>query len=81
MLHRGGVADSGPPARGNKTSRGRREAFWMYSAERCIVDAMRLERIAGRNVVLSALLRYMRRQSTDPLRLTELARQLGPPRR
>ena len=28
------------------------EAFWIYSAERCIVDAMRLQRIAGRDVAL-----------------------------
>ena len=38
---------------------------------------MRLQRIAGRDVVLSALRRYMRRDNAEPLRLTELARQLG----
>ena len=53
------------------------EAFWIYSAERCVVDAMRLQHIAGRDVALSALQRYMRRDDAAPLRLTELARQLG----
>ena len=53
------------------------EAFWIYSAERCVVDAMRLQRIAGRDMALAALQRYMRRADAAPLRLTELARQLG----
>ena len=38
---------------------------------------MRMQRIAGRDVVLSALQRYMRGDNADPLRLTELARRLG----
>jgi hypothetical protein len=38
---------------------------------------MRLQHIAGRDVALSALQRYMRRDDAAPLRLTELARQLG----
>jgi predicted transcriptional regulator of viral defense system len=53
------------------------EAFWIYSAERCIVDAMRMQRTAGRDIALSALRRYMRRDSAEPLRLTALARELG----
>lgn len=53
------------------------EPFWIYSAERCVVDAMRLQRRTGRDVALSALRRYMRRDDADPLRLTELARSLG----
>ena len=53
------------------------EPFWIYSAERCVVDAMRLQRIAGRDVALSALRRYMRRDDANPLRLLSLARDLG----
>lgn len=53
------------------------EPFWIYSAERCVVDAMRLQRVTGRDVALSALRRYMRRDDANPLRLTELARSLG----
>ncbi len=53
------------------------EPFWIYSAERCVVDAMRLQRITGRDVALSALRRYMRRDGANPLRLVELARNLG----
>ena len=57
------------------------EPFWIYSAERCIVDAMRLAHIVGRDVALSALSRYARRESAEPLRLTALARRLGGARR
>lgn len=53
------------------------EPFWIYSAERCVVDAMRLQRRVGRDVALAALRRYMSRDGADPLRLNELARQLG----
>jgi predicted transcriptional regulator of viral defense system len=53
------------------------ERFWIYSAERCVVDAMRLQRVTGRDVALSALRQYMRRDDAKPLRLTELARSLG----
>ena len=53
------------------------EPFWIYSAERCVVDAMRLQRATGRDVALSALRRYMRRDDADPLWLLELARDLG----
>lgn len=53
------------------------EPFWIYSAERCIVDAMRLQRAAGRDTALSALRRYMRRDDAEPLRLMALARELG----
>jgi hypothetical protein len=57
------------------------EPFWIYSAERCVVDAMRLQHAVGRDVALSALARYARRRGADPLRLTALARQLGGERR
>lgn len=53
------------------------EPFWIYSAERCVVDAMRLQRVTGRDVALSALRRYMRREDADPLLLNDLARRLG----
>ncbi len=53
------------------------EPFWIYSAERCVVDAMRLQHLTGRDVALSALRRYMRRDDANPLRLTELGRSLG----
>lgn len=57
------------------------EPFWVYSAPRCIVDAMRLPHIIGRDIALAALLRYTRQAGTDPLRLAALARQLGGERR
>lgn len=57
------------------------EPFWIYSAERCIVDAMRLSHIVGRDVALSALARYARGRDAEPLRLIALARQLGGGRR
>ena len=57
------------------------EPFWIYSAERCIVDTMRLQHIVGRDVALSALSRYARRRVADPLRLNALARRLGGARR
>lgn len=57
------------------------EPFWMYSAERCTVDAMRLQRVAGRDIALSALRRYMRQDGAEPLRLMALARELGGLRR
>ena len=53
------------------------EPFWIYSAERCIVDAMRLAHIVGRDVALSALSRYARRKRPEPQRLVALARRLG----
>jgi predicted transcriptional regulator of viral defense system len=53
------------------------EPFWIYSAERCVVDAMRVQRQVGRDVALTALRRYMSREGADPLRLSALARQLG----
>lgn len=53
------------------------EPFWIYSAERCVVDAMRLQRQVGRDVALAALRRYMARDDADPLRLNALARELG----
>jgi Transcriptional regulator, AbiEi antitoxin len=53
------------------------EPFWIYSAERCVVDAMRLQRQVGRDIALAALRRYMARDDADPLRLNTLARQLG----
>jgi hypothetical protein len=57
------------------------DPFWIYSAERCLVDAMRLQHIVGRDLALSALARYIRRPGAEPLRLTALARRLGGERR
>lgn len=57
------------------------EPFWIYSAERCIVDAMRLKHIVGRDLAVAALSRYCRREDADPLRLNALARRLGGARR
>jgi hypothetical protein len=57
------------------------EPFWIYSAPRCVVDAIRLPHIVGRDVGLAALSRYTRQAGADPLRLTALARQLGGERR
>jgi predicted transcriptional regulator of viral defense system len=53
------------------------EPFWIYSAERSIVDAMRMSRWVGRDVALHALRRYMGPHASSPARLTELARELG----
>jgi len=64
-----------------KQSTDAREPFWIYSAERCVVDAMRLQHIVGRDAALSALTRYARRPGAEPLRLTALARRLGGERR
>lgn len=57
------------------------EPFWIYSPERCLVDAMRLQHAVGRDVALSALTRYARRSDGELLRLNALARQLGGARR
>lgn len=53
------------------------EPFWIYSAERCVVDAMRRQRQVGRDVALAALRRYTDRDDADPRRLNALASQLG----
>lgn len=53
------------------------EPFWIYSAERSIVDAMRMSRWVGRDVALHALGRYMSRPGSSPALLAELARELG----
>lgn len=53
------------------------EPFWIYSAERSVVDAMRMSRWVGRDVALHALGRYVRRPGSDPARLMEMARELG----
>lgn len=53
------------------------EAFWIYSAERSIVDAMRMSRWVGRDVALHALRRYIDRKDADPAHLAELARAIG----
>lgn len=53
------------------------EPFWIYSAERSVIDAMRMSRWVGRNLALHALRRYMSRPGYSPARLAELARQLG----
>jgi predicted transcriptional regulator of viral defense system len=57
------------------------EPFWIYTAERCVVDGMRLQHIVGRDLALSALGRYVRMPTSEPLRLTALARRLGGERR
>jgi predicted transcriptional regulator of viral defense system len=53
------------------------EAFWIYSAERSIVDAMRMSRWVGRDVALHALRRYIDRKGADPAHVAELARAIG----
>jgi predicted transcriptional regulator of viral defense system len=53
------------------------EPFWIYSAERSVVDAMRMSRWVGRDVALHALRRYIARGGASPARLAELARELG----
>jgi predicted transcriptional regulator of viral defense system len=53
------------------------EMFWIYSAERSVVDAMRMSRWVGRDVGLHALRRYMDRGDAKPVRLAEIARQIG----
>jgi predicted transcriptional regulator of viral defense system len=53
------------------------EPFWIYSAPRCVVDAMRLPHVVGRDVALAALSRYIRQAGADPLRLTAIGRQIG----
>jgi predicted transcriptional regulator of viral defense system len=53
------------------------ELFWIYSAERSIVDAMRMSRWVGRDVALHALRRYLDRADAQPARLAEIARQVG----
>lgn len=53
------------------------EPFWIYSAERSIVDAMRMSRWVGRDVALHALGRYLNRPDANPAHLAELARELG----
>lgn len=53
------------------------EQFWIYSAERSVVDAMRMSRWIGQDVALHALRRYMAQPGSSPARLAELARVLG----
>lgn len=53
------------------------EPFWIYSAERSVVDAIRLPKVVGRDVALHALRRYLSRHGANPARLAELARELG----
>ena len=53
------------------------EPFWVYSAERSVVDAMRVSRWIGRDVGLHALRRYVARSRSNPARLAEIARELG----
>lgn len=53
------------------------EPFWIYSAERTIVDAIRMARWVGRDVGLHALRRYTRMPGSEPAELTRLARELG----
>jgi predicted transcriptional regulator of viral defense system len=53
------------------------EPFWVYSPERSVVDAMRMGRWVGRDVALHALRRYMAQPGASPVRLAELAREIG----
>jgi predicted transcriptional regulator of viral defense system len=53
------------------------ETFWIYSAERSVVDAMRMSRWVGRDVGLHALRRYTDRGDAKPARLAEIARDIG----
>jgi len=53
------------------------EPFWIYSAERSIIDATRMSRWVGRDVALHALGRYLNRPNANPAHLAELARELG----
>jgi hypothetical protein len=53
------------------------EPFWIYSAERSVVDAMRTARWVGRDVGLHALRRYLARPGASPARVSELAAELG----
>jgi predicted transcriptional regulator of viral defense system len=53
------------------------EPFWIYSAERSVVDAMRLSRWIGQDVAFQALRHYINRRDSSPARLAELARELG----
>ena len=53
------------------------EPFWIYSAERTIVDAIRMARWVGRDVGLHALRRYTTTPGAEPAKVSGLARQLG----
>jgi predicted transcriptional regulator of viral defense system len=53
------------------------EMFWIYSAERSVVDAMRMSRWVGRDVGLHALRRYLDCGGAKPARLAEIAREIG----
>lgn len=53
------------------------EPFWVYAAERSIVDAMRMARWVGRDVALHALQRYVNRPGAKPACVAEIARELG----
>jgi predicted transcriptional regulator of viral defense system len=53
------------------------EPFWVYSAERSVVDALRMTRWVGRDTALHALRRYLAHSGSDPARLAELAREIG----
>jgi predicted transcriptional regulator of viral defense system len=53
------------------------EPFWIYTAERTIVDAIRLSRWVGQDVALQALRRYVSQRGASPAHLAELARELG----
>lgn len=57
------------------------EPFWVYSAERSVVDALRMTRFVGSDVALQALSRYVRRRGSRPAQLTDIARRIGGSRR
>lgn len=52
------------------------EPFWIYSAERSIIDAIRMARWVGRDVGLHALRRYVNRPGANPSELMEMSRQI-----
>lgn len=52
------------------------ETIHIYSAERTVIDAMRMRHRVGSDVALQALRRYLARRGSTPGRLLELARRL-----
>lgn len=53
------------------------ESVPVYSAERTVVDALRLRHLVGESVALAAAKRYLSRQAARPSLLANIARQLG----
>lgn len=57
------------------------ESVPVYSAERAVVDALRLKYLVGESVALTAAKRYLARRGARPSLLAELAHRLGAGRR